>query len=96
MLGQGIPAFRGLLGDLHPVVLSIFNFSRVLECLCEEFTEVIVVGSVFEAKVSNISEVLLKLVREAFTEIFDSSCLLLLANLLVFLLVGGRLETLPW
>ena len=34
--------------------------------------------------------------REAIAEILDRSCLLLLANLLVFLLVGCSLETLPW
>lgn len=33
--------------------------------------------------------------RETITQILDGSSLLLLANLLVFLLVGGSLETLP-
>ena len=34
--------------------------------------------------------------REAVTEILDRSCLLLLADLLVLLLVGSSLQTLPW
>jgi hypothetical protein len=34
--------------------------------------------------------------REAVAEVLDRSCLLLLADLLVFLLVGSSLEALPW
>ena len=33
---------------------------------------------------------------EAFCELFDRSCLLLLSNFLVFLLVGCGLQSLPW
>jgi hypothetical protein len=35
------------------------------------------------------------LTREALAEILDSSCLLLLANLLVLLLIGSSLQALP-
>lgn len=39
---------------------------------------------------------MLKLTREAVAEVLDGSSLLLLSNLLVLLLVGSSLQTLPW
>jgi hypothetical protein len=44
---HGFPAFAVV--QLHPVVLAVFNFARVLERLREEFAKVLVVGCVFEA-----------------------------------------------
>lgn len=43
---------------LHPVVLSILYITRVLKGLGEEVTQIVVVGSVLEAEVSNVCEVL--------------------------------------
>jgi hypothetical protein len=98
--------------QLHPVVLSILNLSGALECLGEELTQVVVVGSVFETEIADIAEVLVELLwvllagaeaencgkhtREAIAQVLDGGGLLLLSNLLVLLLVGGSLETLPW
>lgn len=81
--------------ELHPVVLAILDLASVLQCLSEEIAEVVVVWSVFKAKVADIRKVLVELFWEAITEVLDGSGLLLLANLLVLLLVGRRLETLP-
>lgn len=40
--------------ELHPVVLAILDLARVLECSGEELAEVVVVGCVLEAEVSNV------------------------------------------
>lgn len=89
-----VPAL-GVLADLHPVVLAILHLAGVLQRLGEEVSEVIVVGGVLESKVSHVRQVLVELLREALAQILNRSCLLLLANLLVLLLVGSSLQTLP-
>jgi hypothetical protein len=98
--------------QLHPVVLAVLNLASALERLGEELAEVVVVGGILETKVADVAKVLveflccelalmiswrmMKRTRESVAEILDGRCLLLLANLLVLLLVGGRLEALPW
>jgi len=47
--------------ELHPVILAIFHLAGALECLREQLAEVVVVGCVFEAKVSHVAEVLVEL-----------------------------------
>lgn len=81
--------------ELHPVVLAVLDLTSALESLSEEITKVVVVGGVLEAKVADVGQVLVELLRETITEVLDGSRLLLLANLLVLLLVGSSLETLP-
>lgn len=90
-----VPALSRILADLHPIVFAVFDFTSVLESLGEEFTQVVVIGSVFEAEVAYIREILVELLGETFAQVFDGSRLLLLSNLLVLLLVRGSLETLP-
>lgn len=90
-----VPALSRILADLHPVVFAILYVACVLESLGKELAEVIVVGSVFEAEVSNIRQILVELFWEALAEILNSGSLLLLADLLVLLLVRGSLESLP-
>ena len=41
--------------ELHPVILSIFDVASVLESLCQEVPEIIVVGGVLETEIANIS-----------------------------------------
>lgn len=41
--------------QLHPVILSVLNFTGALEGLSEQFTEIVVVGRVLESEVANIA-----------------------------------------
>lgn len=107
---ENLPALS--IVQLHPVILAILHLSGALQRLCEEFAQVVIVGRVFEAEVADIAEVLIEFLckqlvfrhshnrdhrtREAVTKILDWRCLLLLANLLILLLVGGSLQSLPW
>lgn len=91
----GIPSFSRILIDLHPVVLAVFNFARVLQGLSEELPKVVIVGCILKSKVTNIGKILAELLGEALAEILDGGGLLLLTNLLILLLVSGSLETLP-
>ena len=58
MLLDGLPSFAVV--QLHPVVLPVFHLARALQGLGEEVAEVVVVGGVFESKVSHICEVLVE------------------------------------
>ena len=80
---------------LHPVVLAILDLPRQLERLGEETPQVVIVGLVLEAEAAHVAEVLVELHGEARAEVLDVGRLLLLADLLVLLLVGRRLEALP-
>lgn len=98
--------------ELHPVVLAILDFSSALQGLGEELAKVIIVGSVLEAQVANVAQILVELLcellvmmcmldcdvrtRKAIAQILDGSGLLLFANLLVLLLVRSSFEALPW
>src|ERR1700722_15103969 len=81
--------------ELHPIVLAILHLAGVLQRLREELTEVVVIRRVFKSKISNVAQIFVQLLREPFTEVFDCSRLLLLANLLVLLFIGSSLEALP-
>jgi hypothetical protein len=59
VLLDGLPSFAVV--QLHPVVLSIFQLPGVLQRLGEQIAEVVVVGSVLEAEVSHIREILVEL-----------------------------------
>ncbi len=87
--------FLVVLTHRHPIVLAVLDATGILEGLGEELAQVVVVGGVFEAQVSNVRKVLVELLGEALAQLLDGRRLLLLANLFVLLLVGGRLETLP-
>jgi hypothetical protein len=90
-----VPSLSRILRDLHPVVLAILNLSRVLESLGKELSKVVVIRGVLETQVADICQILREFLGEALAEILDSSGLLLLTNLLVLLLVGSSLQTLP-
>lgn len=47
--------------QLHPVIFSILYLSGALESLCEQFAQIVVVGRVFEAEVTDIAEILVEL-----------------------------------
>lgn len=98
--------------QLHPIVFAILYLAGALQCLCEQFTEIVIIGRVLKAKIAHITQVLVELLcdilvqvqisnremlrtRERITQVLNGSGLLLLANLLVLLLVGGRLQSLP-
>lgn len=79
----------------HPVVLAILDLPRGLQSLSKETTKIVIVRFVFEAEAADVAEILLKLLGEIRAKVLDRRRLFLLANLLVLLLVGGSLETLP-
>ena len=83
------------LADLHPVVLAILHTTGILERLCEELTQIVVIGRVLEAEVANIREILDKLVGKTLAQLLDLGGLLFFSDLLVLLLVSSSLETLP-
>lgn len=47
--------------QLHPVVFSVFDFPSVLQSLSEQVAQVVVVGSVLEAEVPDVAQVLAEL-----------------------------------
>lgn len=53
-----LPAFAVV--DFHPVVLAILNLASALESLREQLAQVVVVGSVLEAEVAHVAEVLVE------------------------------------
>lgn len=50
--------------ELHPVILSIFDLTSVLEGLGQEVTQVVVVRGILEAQVADICEVLVEFLCE--------------------------------
>lgn len=56
MLFHCLPAFAII--QLHPVILSVFNLSGVLQGLGEQIPQVVVVRCILKAKVANVAEVL--------------------------------------
>lgn len=94
VLLNGLPSFAVV--ELHPIVLTILDLSSVLQCLGEQIPKIVVIRGILEAKISDVAQVLVEFLGEAITEVLDSSGLLLLSNLLVLLLVGRSLESLPW
>jgi hypothetical protein len=59
MLLDGFPATTAV--ELHPVILSIFNLTRVFQGLGEQIPQEVVVRGVFESEVSNIAKILVEL-----------------------------------
>lgn len=59
---HGFPALA--IVQLHPVVFTILNLARALQGLGEELAEVVVVGCVLEAQVTDVAEVLVELLCE--------------------------------
>ena len=55
---HGLPSLA--IVKLHPVILSIFDLAGVLERLSEQLTQVVVVRSIFEAKIPDVAQVLAK------------------------------------
>lgn len=47
--------------QLHPIILAILNLSSALEGLGKELPEVVVVGGILEAQVTDVAEVLVEL-----------------------------------
>jgi hypothetical protein len=47
--------------QLHPVVLAILDLASALERLGEEFAQVVVIGRVLKAEVTDVAEVLVEL-----------------------------------
>lgn len=47
--------------ELHPVVLAILNLASALERLGEKLAQVVVVGCVLEAEVTDVAEVFVEL-----------------------------------
>jgi hypothetical protein len=64
--------------------------------LDEELPEEFIVWRFLEPKLADIVKIDTKLLWETFTKFLDRSALLLFSDLLVLLLVGCSLETLPW
>ena len=55
--------------QFHPVILAIFDFAGILQRLREEISKVVVIGSVLETQVSNVTKVFVEffcmIVRES-------------------------------
>lgn len=47
--------------QLHPVILAILHFSGVLQCLCEEIPQVVVIGRVLETEIPDVGQILAEL-----------------------------------
>lgn len=95
MILHRVPPLSRILVDLHPVVLAILDITSVLQGLGKKLSEVVVIGGIFETKVSDVRQVLVELLWEAFAKILDGSSLLLFTNLLILLLVSSSLQALP-
>lgn len=89
-----LPAFAVV--ELHPIIFSILNLAGALESLGEEVAKVVVIWSILKSKVANVAEVLVELLWETVAKLGDWRRLLLLSDLLVLLLVGRSLQSLPW
>lgn len=90
-----VPTLSRIFRDLHPVVLAILDIAGALQGLGEELSEVVVVRCILEAQVADVGEVLGELLGETLAEILDDGRLLLLTDLLVLLLIGSCLQSLP-
>jgi hypothetical protein len=72
--GVGLHNFPALaVVKLHPVVLTILNLAGALEGLGEELAQVVVVGSVLEAEIANVAEVLVEFLYTVLVLFHDSS-----------------------
>ena len=47
--------------QLHPVILAVFNVAGVLQCLTEQVSQEVVIGSVFESEVPYVAQVFVEL-----------------------------------
>lgn len=56
---QDFPALS--IVQLHPVVLAILHLAGALQCLGEQFTQIVVVWRVLKAKVPDVAQVLVEL-----------------------------------
>ena len=81
--------------QLHPVVHRVVVVSIIFHRGREQFPQEIVIWGLVEGEFADIVQVDGKLLRIAFDEFGDGCRLFLLSNLLVLLLVGRRLESLP-
>ena len=82
--------------ELHPIIFSILNLAGALESLGEEVAKVVVIWSILKSKVADVAEILVELLWETVAKLGDWRRLLLLSDLLVLLLVGRSLQSLPW
>lgn len=89
----GLPALSSI--QQHPVVHAIVSLASSSESLGEQVTQKVVVWGFCETKFSDIVEINGEFLRVIFDKLGNRSCLLLLANLFVLLLVRCSLETLP-
>jgi hypothetical protein len=72
--GVGLHDFPALaVVKLHPVVLAILNLAGALEGLGEELAQVVVVGSVLEAEIANVAEVLVEFLYTVLVLFHNSS-----------------------
>lgn len=56
---HSLPSFAII--ELHPIVLSIFDFAGVLERLSEQLTQIVVVRSILKSKVPDVAKVFAEL-----------------------------------
>lgn len=62
VLGRSLPPLS--IVQFHPIILSILNFSQILQRLGEQITQVIVVGGIFEPQVAYVGKVLVEFIYE--------------------------------
>lgn len=55
MLFHILPTFTTV--EFHPVVVAILDVSYVFESLSEQVPEIVVIGRIFEAQVTNVAEI---------------------------------------
>src|ERR1700761_4888692 len=63
-MGNGWVLFHGLPSlaviDFHPIIISVLGLSSVLQSLCEEVTQIIVIRFIFKSKIADITEIFIE------------------------------------
>lgn len=79
-----------------PIKIGVLFISFFLETLFEEWLTIIIIRLFIETKISAVSYILDKFIRESFTEDFNSSWKFLFHNSFVFIFLVVCFQILPW
>ena len=47
--------------QFHPIILSIFDVSCVLECLREQITKIVVIGRILKSEIPHVAQIFVEL-----------------------------------
>jgi len=59
MMLHSFPPFTVV--QLHPVIFAVLNFTSVLQGLCKEFAEIVIVRSILKPQISHVAEIFVEL-----------------------------------